>query len=205
MPIYNGIEFIHDVVNSIKGQTYPHWELLIGVNGHEENSNVYQIAKQYEGQKTKVFDFFHLKGKSATLNELKTYSSYKFLSLIDVDDIWNIDKLKVQSKYLNKYDVIGTNCIYFGDLPGIIPTLPLGNISAFDFNRVNPIINSSCIIKKKLCHWENNFLEDYTLWKQLHKKGKTFYNCKEILVLHRIHKNSFYNSRNRLHNLVNNI
>lgn len=197
MPVYNGIEFINDAVNSILYQTYPHWELLIGVNGHEENSNVYQIAKQYECDKIKVFDLFHLKDKSSTLNELKTHSSYEFLSLIDVDDIWKINKLKIQSKYLNKYDVIGTNCIYFGDLPGIIPKLPLGNISPFNFNLFNPIINSSCIIKKNMCFWENNFLEDYTLWKKLRKEGKTFYNCKEILVLHRIHKNSFYNSRTR--------
>ena len=197
MPIYNGIEFINDSVNSILYQSYPHWELLIGVNGHEENSNVYQIAKQYEGDKIKVFDLFHLKGKSITLNHLKVYSKYDFLSLIDVDDIWNLDKLTVQSKYLSKFDVIGTNCIYFGDLPGIIPRLPLGNISAFDFDLYNPIINSSCIIKKNMCTWENNFAEDYTLWKNLREKGKTFYNCEEILVLHRIHQNSFYNSRTR--------
>ena len=134
MPVYNGIEFLNESLNSILHQTYPHWELLIGVNGHEENSNVYQIAKQYEGDKIKVFDLFSLKGKSITLNKLKAHSNYDYIALIDVDDIWDTNKLKVQSKYLDKYDVIGTNCIYFGDMPGRIPRLPLGDLSNFDFN-----------------------------------------------------------------------
>jgi len=38
MPIYNGIEFINESVPSILQQTYGEWELLIGINGHPENS-----------------------------------------------------------------------------------------------------------------------------------------------------------------------
>lgn len=48
MPIYNGIEFIEESVLSILNQTYDQWELLIGVNGYPENSDVYKIAKEYE-------------------------------------------------------------------------------------------------------------------------------------------------------------
>jgi len=40
MPIYNGIEFIEESVSSILNQTYDQWELIIGVNGHPENSPV---------------------------------------------------------------------------------------------------------------------------------------------------------------------
>ena len=48
MPIYNGIEFIDESVSSILKQTYDKWELLIGINGHPENSEVYKIAQKYE-------------------------------------------------------------------------------------------------------------------------------------------------------------
>ena len=44
MPIYNGIEFIEESVSSILQQTYANWELIIGINGHPENSSIYQIA-----------------------------------------------------------------------------------------------------------------------------------------------------------------
>ena len=48
MPIYNGIQFIEESVSSIKCQTYKDWELIIGINGHEKNSDVYNIAKKYD-------------------------------------------------------------------------------------------------------------------------------------------------------------
>jgi glycosyltransferase involved in cell wall biosynthesis len=201
MPIFNGIEFIEDSVNSIINQSYKDWELLIGINGHNMNSNVYKIAKHYEtkldNNKIRVFDLYEAKGKSETLNQLIPKCNYDFVSLLDVDDIWNIDKLQIQSRYLHKYDVIGSNCIYFGDLPGIMPNIPLGDISKFDFNISNPMINSSCIIRKKLSYWNNVFTEDYDLWLRLKKQGNIFYNCNEVLVMHRIHKDSFYNSKSR--------
>lgn len=196
MPIYNGIEFIDESVNSIKKQTYQDWELIIGINGHEKESNIYNIAKQFECEKIKVIDFFYINGKSNTLNEMLKYSSYPYVALLDVDDLWNENKLAVQSRYLNKYDVIGSNCIWFGERPGIIPKIPIGDISNSDFTIVNPIINSSVIIKKELCLWNNCEVEDYELWLRLRNLKKKFFNCADILVMHRIHSDSFFNNTN---------
>ena len=66
MPIYNGIEFINESVMSIIGQTYEEWELIIGINGHPKDSDVYKTAKQYEGvsNKIRVYDLIECKGKS---------------------------------------------------------------------------------------------------------------------------------------------
>ena len=50
------IEFIDESVSTIKYQTYKNWELIIGINGHPENSEVYQKAKEYENDKIKVYD-----------------------------------------------------------------------------------------------------------------------------------------------------
>lgn len=41
MPIYNGIEFLDDSLSSIINQTYNNYELIIGVNGNNKNSDVY--------------------------------------------------------------------------------------------------------------------------------------------------------------------
>jgi glycosyltransferase involved in cell wall biosynthesis len=197
MPIYNGIEFIEESVSSILNQTYDQWELIIGVNGHPENSPVYKIAKEYEKKngKVRVYDFYTIKGKSNTLNAMIQYCKYDHIALLDVDDMWHPQKLEIQSQYLNYYGVIGSKCIWFGDRPGVIPDIPVGDISNFDFSRVNPIINSSCIIRKELCYWNENGVEDYDLWLRLRKAGKKFFNCKEILVKHRIHTASAFNAK----------
>ncbi len=205
MPIYNGIEFINDSISSIINQTFDKWELLIGINGHTENSNIYKIAKKYENNKIKVFDFHNIKGKSNTLNELIKYAETNYIALLDVDDIWFNDKLKYQIPFLNDYDVIGTNCVYFGNINNIIPAIPQFDCSNFNFSICNPIINSSVIIRKELCYWNKIYdgLEDYDLWIRLRKQNKKFYNSPQILVKHRIHTNSSFNNTNN--NNVNNL
>ena len=201
IPIYNGVEFIEESVSSVLNQTYDKWELLIGVNGHPQDSEVYKIAKEYEtnaGQtlgKIRVFDFYNIKGKANTLNEMIQFCNYNCVAILDVDDIWHPKKLEIQSKELENYDVIGSNCIWFGDRPGIVPKIPLGDISDYDFSLVNPIINSSSVIRKELCYWNENGIEDYDMWLRLRKQNKKIYNFKEILVKHRIHNDSAFNSK----------
>lgn len=208
IPIYNGIEFIEESVSSVLNQTYDQWELLIGINGHPRDSEVYKIAKEYEKKsgKVRVFDFYNIRGKSNTLNEMIPFCSYNYVAILDVDDIWHQQKLEAQSHQLEKYDVIGSNCVWFGDRPGIVPQIPTGDISNIDFSLVNPIINSSSVIRKELCYWNENGIEDYDLWLRLRKQNKKFFNFKEILVKHRIHNASAFNSKgndNKVEGLLN--
>lgn len=179
IPIYNGIEFIDVSVGSVLKQTYTEWELLIGINGYSQNSEVYQTAKEYtenvNDERIKEFDFYTIKGKSETLNELVKYTKYDYISLLDVDDIWHPEKLTVQLQLIPYYDVIGSNCIWFGEREGIIPQIPLGDFSQYNFSLSNPVINSSVILKKKLCYWDPKcVLEDYDLWIRLRKQKNYF-------------------------------
>lgn len=198
IPIFNGIEFIDESVKSVIYQSYGEWELLIGINGHPENSPIYQKAKMYESldNRIKVLDFPTIIGKPATLNELIKYCNYDYIALLDVDDIWHYKKLELQVPFLKNYHVIGTICIYFGDINNVSPDIPLEDISNFDFGKMNPIINSSSITRKELCFWyDKNGIEDYDLWLRLKNKKCKFYNCPEILVKHRIHQNSAFNAK----------
>lgn len=195
MPIYNGIEFLEESLPTILYQTYKDWELIIGINGHPPDSREYTIAKKYESDKIKVYDLQNVKGKSEALNEMLKYTKYNWIALLDVDDKWLPKKLESQMQYIDNYDVIGTRCKYFGD-KNDIPFIPVGDITNYNFLNVNPIINSSVLLRKELCWWEpGNILEDYDLWLRLWKQGKKFYNVPEIQVLHRIHQESAFNAK----------
>ena len=62
------------------------------------------------------------------------YSNFKWISLLDVDDIWLPNKLESQIPYMSRYDIIGTQCEYFGDLTSS-PNSPLRDTTQFDFTR----------------------------------------------------------------------
>ena len=202
MPIYNGSEFLPESVASVLQQTFWDWELLIAINGYEKNSSVYQMVSNYIQAigdiRIRVLDYPDCKGKAATLNKMIGECQYDYVSLLDVDDIWLPNKLTVQEPFLRKgYDVVGGKCVYFGEMNNIIPNIPIGDISLFNFLQVNPVINSSAIIKKKLAHWDTTVfgVEDYDLWLRLWKEKKLFYNCPVIIVKHRIHKESAFNAK----------
>lgn len=208
MPIYNGIEFIEESVSSILNQDFDAWELIIGINGHPPDSEIYHVAKKYESSKVRVLDLYRIKGKANALNEMIHYCKHDYVSLLDVDDIWYPNKLSKQMLYMHFFDVIGSKCVYFGDLEGTIPNIPTGNLTKLktDFLKVNPIINSSCLVRKELCYWEDSLngginLEDYDLWLRLWRQGKFFYNCDDVLVKHRIHQSSAFNAKGN-HNMV---
>jgi glycosyltransferase involved in cell wall biosynthesis len=207
MPIYNGVEFIHESINSVLQQTIKNWELLIAVNGYPKDSTIYIKVRDFvaslKDERIKVFDYYDCKGKAATLNKMLTECENDYVALLDVDDIWLPDKLAIQQPFLlQNYDVIGSKCVYFGEMNNIFPNIPIGDISHFNFLLSNPVINSSSIIRKTLAQWDiNSFIEDYDLWLRLWRQNKHFYNCPEVLVKHRIHKESAFNAKGN-HNHV---
>ena len=200
IPLFNGIEFLKESLNSIFKQTYQNWEVLIGINSlpPAPQSIVYNIALKYKSEKVKVI-IYDSKGKSNTLNKMILDCQYDIICLLDVDDKWHPEKLKEQIIIKDKYDVVATWCKYF-DNNDIIPPLPKEDIHPLTFLRVNPIVNSSCMLNKKDCFWKEDYiLEDYDLWLRLNYEGKKFYNIPRILTYHRIHEQSFYNNKNNDH------
>ena len=202
MPIFNGIEYISESIPSVLEQTFQDWELIIAINGHSENSFVYQIAKDYESidKRIKVYDMYEMQGKASTLNAMIPICSYPYVAILDVDDLWLPNKLEKQAELLKKnhYDVVGTKCVYFENLDGVIPKIPDGDITSFNFKELNPIINSSVVFRKELAKWNENFntgVEDYELWTRLWKQGKTFFNFEDVLVKHRVHPTSAFNTQ----------
>ena len=201
MPVYNGIEYISESVQSVFDQTFGDWELIIAVNGHEPGSFTYKIARDYAeiDDRVRVYDLHEIKGKANALNAMIPLCKYDYVAILDVDDIWRPTKLAVQAELLRKdqYDVVGTKCVYFENLEGVIPQIPDGDFSDFNFKLVNPVINSSAVLRKELCKWNEEFagVEDYELWTRLRRANKRFYNFEDVLVKHRVHQNSAFNTQ----------
>jgi len=207
IPLYNGIEFLDEAINSVLTQTYPDWDLWIGINGHgSDGGEVAKIAMKFTEMDPRIHVVIQgppLKGKVESLNHLVTLVSTDWIAVLDCDDVWAPNKLasQLQVIYHEAPDavVIGTFCRYFGE-SYVIPYLPPGYINPEQFDDHNLIINSSSLIKKQYCNWEyhettNQALEDYYLWMKISLAGGKLYNIPSILTYHRIHKASAFNSK----------
>jgi glycosyltransferase involved in cell wall biosynthesis len=200
---YNGEKFISKSIESILNQTFKDFELLIGFNGTTDNSK--EIVNQFNDDRIRIFDYGDEKGKSKTLNKLIQESKYEWIAIQDDDDIWINTKLEKQLNYIESCDVIGTFINYINSDDNIIgsPSLSTHNedIKKNSFSGGNQVANTSSIFRKsdalEIGGWREGLdgIEDYDFWLRLMRNNKTFFNIPETLVLHRLHSNSNFNTK----------
>jgi glycosyltransferase involved in cell wall biosynthesis len=200
---YNGENFIAKSIESILNQSFQEFEILIGFNGTTDNSRM--IVSQYNDPRIRVFDYGDDKGKSKTLNKLLLESKYEWIAIQDDDDIWINTKLEKQLPYIENNDVIGTFIQYIdiNDKPigGPVLSTQDSEIKKISLSGGNQVANTSTIFKKvdalEIGGWRDGLdgIEDYDFWLRLMRNGKKFINVSEQLVLHRLHSNSNFNTK----------
>lgn len=212
-PVYNGIEFLEQCIRSVCLQTYPDWEMLIGVNGHgEDGGEVGQLALKYASVDSRIRVIIQgppLKGKVESLNHLMTYVTAPWVAILDCDDLWINTKLERQVYSIHheapEAAVIGTFCQYFGERHDA-PSIECGYIDPYVLENHNPMINSSTIIRREYCHWELNDMnvgmDDYHLWMKICLSGGKLYNIPTYLVWHQIHRESAFNSKQQSNDML---
>ena len=178
LAVYNGEKFLEKSINSILVQTHGEFELLIGFNGTTDSSK--EIVSKFNDKRIRVFDYFNDKGKSKTLNKLLLESKFDWICIQDDDDVWVDNKLSEQIKYINEFDVIGTQIMYSDTQDNLRngPFLKMDDMSIkiLSLNGNNQIANSSAMIRKdsiiEVGDWDEELegIEDYDMWIRLIKK-----------------------------------
>lgn len=204
---YNGEKYIRETIDSVLNQNFPYWELLIGFNGTTDNTK--NIISEYKDFRIKTFDYGDDKGKAKTLNKLLKEANYEWLAIQDDDDVWMHNKLQKQTAYVNMYDVVGSFIHYIDEYGEITFDLNLAiedeKIKQLSLSGNNQVANTSAIFKKSAAFdvdgWREDIdgMEDFDFWLRLIRKEKNFFNIPEYLVMHRVHKQSNFNTK--AHNL----
>ena len=200
---YNGEKYIKKSIDSVLNQTHGDWELLVGFNGTTDSSR--EIVAQYNDSRIKVFDYGKDAGKAKTLNKMIKEAKYDWLAIQDDDDIWLPKKLDRQVKYINDYDVIGTQIMYVNesDDPNGGPTLARedADIKARSLIGDNQIANTSAIFRKKCAEevggWSETIdgIEDFDFWLKIMRLKFKFLNLNSAEVMHRVHSKSNFNTK----------
>lgn len=112
MPAYNAEKFIRQAIDSILGQTYTNWELLVADDGSADKTP--EIVKIFtsEDSRVKLFSNKKNEGLLKTRNKLIKLSKGDYIAFQDADDYSAPERLYLQ---LNEFDknadlgICGTN------------------------------------------------------------------------------------------------
>jgi len=102
MPSYNHAKYLPNAIESVLGQSFTDFELIIIDDGSVDRSQ--QIIEDYEKKDSRIQSSFHTKNKgiTKTFNELIDVSNGKFISGIASDDLWVKDNLKKQLEVIKQ-------------------------------------------------------------------------------------------------------
>lgn len=204
MNCYNGEKFLKYALTSVIKQTYKNWELIFLDNQSTDASK--KIFLSFSDKRFKYF----LNKKKTTLYKARnlaiSYSRGKYISFLDVDDMWNKDKLKIQLNRLKEtnsqfvfsnYKILKKKAkvaFFFKKPEGFI----YNKLSKHYFIPILTVLFNKEIIKKKKFDTDFNIIGDFDLFFKLSFFHKFSY-VHQPLATYRIHSENFSLKHNSLY------
>ena len=109
----NGEQFLKRSLNSIFNQTYEDWEVIFFDNNSSDSSA--DIAKSY-GSKIKYYKANETHSLGKARDVAVDLAKGKFIAYLDVDDLWQKNKLEIQRSLFNdSIDFVYTNTLITDD------------------------------------------------------------------------------------------
>ena len=201
LPTYNRAgTYLKGAIDSIVSQSYDNWELLI-IDNHSQDFTD-ELVDSYKDHRIIIYKI-HNNGNIAKSRNLGIRnSSGDYIALIDSDDFWHRDKLKISLEYLEKNKLNGLcHSEYWLYETGETETRHYG-LAGFSYNNLlkngNNLSLSAVIVHADILKDVKGFsedidyitAEDYDLWLKLAKNNYKIKFIKNIMGTFRIHKYS---------------
>ena len=195
-PIFNSEKYLSDTIISIKNQKYKNWQAILINDCSTDNSlNIIKSLISNDSRFTLIDNKKNM-GVSYCRNIGIDISQGEFISFIDSDDFWDINKIDKQINFMlsNNYDFTYTNLIIIDDSSNITGYRNSPKFVDYKINLFsNWISTSSVILKRNLIgniKFENIGWEDYAFWMKIFKKNSFAVLYPESLTYYRVHSSS---------------
>lgn len=167
MPTYNREGLILHAIQSILGQTYTNWELIIVDDGSTDGT--LQVVQSVNDQRISYIKNEKNMGAALSRNKGAQLANYNYLAFQDSDDAWRSDKLEKQMGYLSKhaeFDMVYSSFVnhHLDGSKVLVPNRQIGEREGklLPTLLVNNVIGTPTILIKKET-FENNGGFDGTL------------------------------------------
>lgn len=204
IPVYNAAPYLRETIQSVRQQTYPHWELILVDDGSTDGSmEILQACKtksRESGHRIEVLSIAENKGPAVARNTGVQAARGKYLAFLDADDIWDKDKLKKQLLFLKEKEcAFGFTGYEFADQTakrnGKIVSVPekisyeeaLKNTT---ISTITVMFDRSKLPEELLLMPEDCQREDTATWWNILKQGYSAYGLNEPLSVYRRHAGS---------------
>lgn len=196
MPAYNGEPYLNEAIDSILGQSFGNFELLIANDASTDKTE--EIILSYNDPRIRYIKNEANKGIILTRNLLIEEARGQYLAIFDSDDISYPERLKKQVVFLDQhldYSFCGTWGVLIDSHGKRLKQIKL----AASYEEIkcglifsNTFIQSSMMIRRSILgeglRYDSEFpvTGDFEFWCRLIKEGKAI-NISEPLVAYRWH------------------
>lgn len=206
MPAYNAEKTIEQAIDSVAGQTFLDWELLVMDDCSTDGTGRTALRYAARDERIRYIRNDRNLGVAESRNKGVLLASGQWIAFLDSDDVWETDKLELQMKLA---DETGARFVFTGssfmNQNGDRLKYCLRVRRQVDFRELlkqNIISCSSVVIEKKLLikypMAQGNLHEDYAVWlKILRSEKMTAYGIDRPLLIYRVSPGSKSGNKGR--------
>lgn len=205
MPVYNAEAYLEAAVQSVLGQTYEDWELLL-TDDHSTDKSA-AIAEALAGRDSRIRVLSQkegIKGAANARNLGIRQAQGRYLCFLDADDVWRPDKLEKELAFMKRKDAAFVFSGYeFGDEnavgTGKIVRVP-ERLNYREALSRTVIFTSTVLFDREklpdgLLKMPDVPSEDTAMWWQILRAGNTAFGLNENLVIYRRPKKSLSSNK----------
>lgn len=220
VPVYNAASYIEETINSVVGQIYSDWELILVDDCSKDNSReiIKDYIKTHSNYRIILIEQKENAGAAAARNKGVDQAKGRYIAFLDADDLWREDKLDKEMQYMQKHDAGFVYTAYEFGNEKAQPTgkrVRVPKLLNYKDALSRTIIFTSTVlidtekISKDLCYMPNIPSEDTATWWQILKSGVIAYGLDQPLVIYRRPAHSLSSNKKvaieRIWNLYRNV
>jgi glycosyltransferase involved in cell wall biosynthesis len=194
LPVYNGVGYLTEAVDSILAQTFSDFELIMIDDGSTDESWVMLEAYAIRDSRVRVFKSEN-NGLATTLNNAIDLARGIWIARMDQDDIALPNRFERQLAWLEKTgaDISGSWVQRFGSADKrVIRLRQTDEAIKMEMLFCSPFAHPSVMMRTELVKrlrydkaWDKS--EDYDLWERAAEAGWKMTNIPEVLLMYRVH------------------
>ncbi len=205
MPVYNAETYLEASVQSVLGQTYGNWELLL-TDDHSTDKSA-AMAKRLAAQDSRIRVLTQkdgIKGAANARNLGTSQAQGRYLCFLDADDVWRPDKLEKEFEFLKRtgaafvfsgYEFGDENAVGTGKVVRVPERLDYREALSRTVIFTSTVLFDREKLSDELLVMPDVPSEDTAMWWQILRAGNTAFGLNENLVIYRRPKKSLSSNK----------